>query len=317
MALYGYSEPTNEPTPQPTAGEIAKAVEQLKSDKVEELLAAAKVICRSDDDAAWQALRNALVDPETLKRVEARVVDMGQEGGPVEMRMPDFAEMMRTVGGGTPNKAEATLVWLVEQKPYAETYRTDDKESNKPWRAYLAYDALQYIQKPSKELMEFCRQKLESETFHDGLKTRIMEALASYGTPESLDLFKSHLWTDGGPILLIRHRNNYECVRLLFDMYRGATVAENAHAMLDTLFAETYSPGKFRPDITLPKINPQGEEAKKFVDLLNGFLADHGKIALTEDETAKIKGLIASIETANKPKANLRSIIGKLFHVIS
>jgi len=293
------SEPAGKPTATPTAEEIAKAVEQLKSDKVDELLAAAKIICQSDDEAAWKALQEALVKEEVLNRLKAKVVDLGEEGGPAELRIPDFAQMMRIIAEGKSDKATATLMWLVDQKPYAETFAPENRDERKPWRSYLAYNAFEYIAEPSKDLLEYFSKKLESKTLSGDLRIRILEALAAYGTPESLALFKTQLWGYGQPILLVKHRNNYECVRLFLDTYRDLKESESAHKMLDSLFMETYRESEFWPEEALPKINPQGEEAKKFIDLFNGFLADPGKIALTEDETKKIKELIASIEKAN------------------
>ena len=298
------SEPAGKPTATPTAEEIAKAVEQLKSDKVDELLAAAKIICQSDDEAAWKALQEALVKEEVLNRLEAKVVDFGQEGGPDELRIPDFAQMMKTVAGGKPDQAMATLMWLVEQKPYAETFSPENKDERRPWRAYLAYGAFKYVQKPSKELLDFCSKKLESETLNGDLKMQILEAMAAYGTPESIAIFKTQLWGYGQPILLAKHRDNYECARLLLDAYRDIGEPTSAHRTLNMLFIETYRESEFWPEEALPKINPQGEEAKKFIDLFNGFLADPGKIVLTEDEIKKIKELIASIEKANTEPAD-------------
>jgi len=303
------SEPAGKPTATPATDENAKAVEQLKSTSVIELLAAANVICQSDDESAWQALRDALVDEEVLKHLDAHTAVVGIDSGPpIEDTYAYFALMMRIVAEENPDKAASALMWLVEQKPYVDTYRTEDRSKRRSWRAYLAYDAFQYIKKPSKELMEFCRQRLDSKTTDDTLKNRLMEALAAYGTAESLDLFKTQLWRYGDPILLVQHRNNYECVRLLFDIFRTATDdSEYAHKMLVMLFAETYQESPFWPEVVLPKINPQGEEAKKFVDLLNGYVADHGKIVLTDDETKKLKELIASIEKniqAGQPSAD-------------
>ena len=140
---------------------------------------------------------------------------------------------------------------------------------------------------------------IESKDFDGDLKNRIMEALAAHGTPKSMVIFKKCLWEWGKPILLIKHRDNYECVRLLLSVYRGATNKKWAHRTLGMFFQKTYVVSRFWKPVVLPAIRPKGEEAEKFVVLLEGFLKGPGNIPLTDKEKTSFQKLIADIKSAN------------------
>ena len=84
VACMGQETTPKEKTMIPTAEEIRKAVGQLESTEPAELIAAAEVIAKSDDAAAWEALRKTLVDPEKLKRLEVRTLPRGMDSGRLE-----------------------------------------------------------------------------------------------------------------------------------------------------------------------------------------------------------------------------------------
>ena len=216
--------------------------------------------------------------------------------GALRTRNGHLARIFRIIAEGTRPHAAETLTWLVDQDPYAKTYKKDHAYYM-TWRSHLAYQAFQYIQDPPEVLMEFYRKKLADKTLAGPLKHEIAEALAAHGTPESVRLLELH---EGGRKLLvqlIRHRDNFECVRLFLSRYRKATVAKAVRKRLKMLLVDkTCSITPMETPQALPKIAPQGEEADKFLELFNGFLKDHGKIPLTEAETRRIEELIDEIE---------------------
>lgn len=287
----------------PPAEVVARAIANLKSHLPEEIVAAAEIIGRTDDLDAWERLRKVLADPEKLSQLEAVSKDTAEDANSYVQVRSLLARILYVTARSKNEEGTRTLMWLVDQPAYRDTY--NEKGSVvKPWRLYLVYNAFQGVPNASKELLEFYRLKLklDNKTLSYDLKNRIMEALAAHGTAESVALFKEHLWRAGDPMLLIRHRNRYECLRLCLDVYRQATNGKYAHELLSKLFAKTFRVNRFE-EIQLPQIEPKGKaEIAATLTLFGEFLKEHGKIPLTNDEIEKIQGLIKSIgEAATVP----------------
>lgn len=283
------------PVSQPSSDDVSKAIAQLTSSEPSSIVAAVQIISRTGNTEAWGRLRAALSSPEVLNHLEVPSKSPRKEGGGYQSTYPDLAKVLGVVAGSEGQNGPGLLMWLAEQKVYTEEYREDGKR----WRLYLVFDAFQYIRCPSQKLLGFYREKFKQKTLDEAVKNRIMEALAAHGTSDSMALFETHLWRYGKPILLVKHRNNYECVRLLFSLYRGATNAKVAHRMLHQLLLEDrYMVSKFAEPVVLPKIEPRGDEATKFAKLLKGFVTNHGKIPLNASEVKRIEELVESIRDA-------------------
>ncbi len=288
------------------AAVLKAAVEKLKSDRPAIILEGVRGIAAGNDDGAWSKLLTAMATEDVLKRLERPGLEgpMFKEAKPLEVKFKILASALRAIAEGPPARAIPALTWLVDQDVYVKTYTRD--RGNKLWRAYLAYDALQYVETATPDLLKFCARKLTQKD--TTLNIRIMEALAAYGTPESIALFEKYLWRYGDQIIaLIKHRDRYECTRLLLSVYRGATVEKYVHRSLRQFFAKTYRTGSrsWPLEIKLPEIRPATKaEAEKFSKLFRGFLKDHGKITLTLEEIAAFQALIGRCDRIAKAPAS-------------
>ncbi len=148
----------------------------------------------------------------------------------------------------------------------------------------------------SRALVSHCRNEFRAKLKYPELKRDLLEVLARHGGPASVKLFDEQ---SGGNDLLMKNRNNIECLRLLLSRAKAMADAEHAGRLVrQCLFATEYKPPKGTP-IRLPEITSDNPSAKNFSKLLNGFVEDHGKISLSRDDIAKIKALAGTLGKAS------------------
>lgn len=276
--------------------EIDRAIEKLTSKNASDLISAVKVIVASKDDAAWNKLRQALINQDviaTLEENKPKVVSF--EGMPLDEMYKDLSQFLRVVAEGEASHAIPTLIWLADQKEYIDI-------ENKRIRQHLLFDSFKYIRSPTKELLSFFEGTLTPTSDDGNIKRFVLEALVAFGTQESVKMFEKHKKSHHVR-MLAKYRNKYENTKLLIEIYRGASNAKVAHLLLENIFQdEMIHPigGIFWDPIPLPPISPKGDEAKKFIALFNDFLANPGNIPLAEDEKKKFKDLIKKIEENNR-----------------
>jgi hypothetical protein len=98
--------------------------------------------------------------------------------------------------------------------------------------------------------------------------------------------------------MLATYRDRYHNAKIMIDVLCEATAQDIAHRILSYLFIDKYSEGgQFRHrDRTYPEIRPAKDEALKFAVSFKEFLADPGKMKLTDAEKENLRRLIKVME---------------------
>ncbi|MHC4202116.1 MAG: hypothetical protein ACYSU0_19165, partial [Planctomycetota bacterium] len=257
---------------------------QLKTRTAESLLSAARAVAQSDNREAWDELRRALVDAASVKELmhlcEAPV---DGHGVPAEEAYPDLSSVLRIVAEGNKGCAEETFRVLCEEPLYQYSHYGMGK-----WRSLILYGAIRHIRNPTEGFVSFLKARLADKSLHSALKMKVIEALASYGTPDAAAIIETHV-ANRHLHTLARYRDRSENTRILLDLYRKAPKNDLPYAQRLLGYVLRHSiPGagqRFREPLVLPRIDPQDKrERARFVGLLRGFMARPGSRPLTGEE---------------------------------
>jgi hypothetical protein len=274
---------------------------QLKTGTAESLLSAARAIAQSDNREAWDELRRALVDAASVKELTHLCeTPVDGHGVPAEEAYPDLSSMVRVVAEGNKLYAEETFRVLCEDPLYQYSHIGMGK-----WRSLILYGAIRHIGNPTGEFVSFLKASLADKSLHSPLKMKIIEALASYGTPDAAAIIETHV-ANRHLHTLARYRDRSENTRILLDLYRKAPKSDLPYAQRLLGYVLGHSiPGagqRFREPLVLPRIDPQDkQERTRFIRLLQGFMAQPGNRPLTEEEKKQTTALIARLKKDRRP----------------
>jgi hypothetical protein len=290
LALAGCTEGEENPHT-----DTVKVSEKRDEEAIKALLRKAQETAKGDDGEAWTRLQYILSDEGSVSKLMHLTDNIGIEGLPLEEGYPDLPLLLKTVAEGNQRRAEETFR-LLSEKPLYEYNLYDNRRQ----RTMILYGAFRHIRKPSGEFIDFLKTKLANKSFDGEPKRKIIEALASYGTPELAVVFKDRVAVLDylNERALGRYRDRIENARLLVKHYRESK-GEYAQRTLSYFLADSI-PGagdRFRESLTLPPIDPQDKAVRaEYVELFEGFLAQPGNRPFTAEEKAKLAALVARLK---------------------
>jgi hypothetical protein len=199
---------------------------------------------------------------------------------------------MESVASGT--DGQGTLMWLLAQKPYDHINNGLTPDELGP---DVLFDSFQYVLEPNGKLLTFCTDKLGDTKTGLTLTQYLMNALAAWGTDQSLRLYQKYAPFYGSPKFLIRHRNKIETLTVLIKQLKALDEVK-AGVFIDELCGDVYYE-KSDDKYPLPDFARDGKSAAAAADVLDEFLRDSG----TAHPSAKQRDAISAIVTKLRAKA--------------
>jgi len=291
-------------------GALDQAVKNLRAPEAATVAGAVRTIAASKDSPAWRALGEALRDPKVLDVLEApgrkMAVDAKSRLEPVPSDAEAYkpvAEVMNAVASGDPELASETLGKVLADELYAlEDYGDGDdydrklKGEDTAWRRFMTISSLKLIRAPSQDIIKLLEGTLHNDREDPRCVAFAKEALAAYGTAQSAKIL-----VNGRGIrysMLAAYRDRYHNAKMMLDVLREATAQDVAHRILSYLFIDKYVEGGMitSNDRTYPEIRPAKDDALRFAVLFREFLADPGRMTLTDAEKENLRRLIKVME---------------------
>lgn len=268
-------------------------------------------VSTSSDADDWKALQDWLLLPESRKLL---ATDAALDPYVDEIRAKELTleRLLRQLAEGNPELAGKLFVAVEEQLQKSNT-ASGAKGTTLP----VYYGGIARMQKPTKVVMDLLKLRVQqSGTQQQHTDDRVLaNTLAIMGTRQSADLlaellgksgkhgWDSPFWFDQKLFGLNRHR--YEICRMVLDYIKGRK-GKGKQPLFDMLFEDKFVPvgcSANAPEcIKLPTIAPKGEEAKKYIELLDGFLKDSGSYKMTDEQRQKMQALVESIKKTSAEK---------------
>lgn len=267
----------------PSAAEQAAAVKDAvtvlrESKDTAKWAQAATAITGTSIGAGWEELRGFLIKPEVIASLSVTKTGMGDEDPSLKRALPEFTTILQSIAYS--GLGEDTLLWLMTQAPY---------DADAAFKAPMVLlDALQYVPQPSPRLLAECTTKFEKTTSQT-LRRLLMNALAAWGTKESLELYKKYEPWYGNLTQLIRHRDRLETIKLLVERLRAM---DQPGTLIGQLCGDTFTDGG--DIVRLPPFTTYVQHIGAIADVLEDFRKNPGKAKLTaRDEEMLVKKVAA------------------------
>ena len=290
-------------------GALDQAVKNLRAPEAATVAGAVRTIAASKDAPAWRALGEALRDPKVLDVLEAPGRKLRADAKASLEPVPGYAEafkvvsdVMNAVAKGDPELAFETLSGVLANELYALDYGDAEDDNRKlrgadtPWRRFMTTSAFKLIRAPSRDTLRLLDGVLNNLTEDPRCVECAKEALAAYGTAESAKMLENG---PGIPFdMLAAYRDRYHNAKMMLDVLREATAQKIAHRELSYLFIDKHVEGGMitSNDRTYPEIRPAKDDALRFAVLFREFLADPGRMTLTDAEKENLRRLIKVME---------------------
>jgi len=265
---------------------------KLNSASATEVISAAKLLVKADTAPAWEALRKAASNRKVLDALRRPFVQRTKRGEP-HAGKNELWSFFTAVAKGKPVQASRSFEGAL---PVLEGEATRDE--------YLCVaSALPQLTKPNKALLQYI-EKQATDRFHAGC---FSNALASWGTPESLKIFEarcSSFYRD-----LLPYRNRVGNAKLYLKL------ASDRTSLLSDFRCRTRAGGRCDHE-DYPPIAPAGVEAAEYLLLIKGLVHGPKRSPVALSVMQKAESLVDRIHSANQGNKDYLERISKHYEVV-